>query len=100
MAVVDVTLIRTLETTGYNQGLNLLDGLKIVLSGARKYDSSETPSRTLTRSLGLPQGGISYSLNIFNAGDTTADVIARPSLLALDRTPATFFPAPPYRSHW
>jgi type II secretory pathway component GspD/PulD (secretin) len=32
-----------------------------------------------------------YSLNIFNAGDTTADVIARPSLLALDRTPATFF---------
>lgn len=91
MAVVDVTLIRTQETTGYSQGMNLLDGLKVVLNGSREYNSSNSPSKTVTRSLGLPQAGITYSLNIFSAGDTIADVIARPSLLALDRTPATFF---------
>lgn len=93
MAVVDVTLIRTQETTGYTQGINVLDGLKIILNGKRE-STKETGiprSTTVTRSLGLPTEGITYSLNIFNAGDTTADVIARPSLLALDRTPATFF---------
>lgn len=98
MAVVDVTIVRTQETTGYTNGVNLLDGLKIVLNGSweRKSTSNSDPaddirSTTVMRSLGLPAAGISYSLNIFNAGDTVADVIARPSLLALDRTPATFF---------
>ncbi len=98
MAVVDVTLVRTQETTGYTNGVNLLDGLKIVLGGSWEREttsnsdpSADTRSTTITRSLGLPSGGITYSLNIFNAGDTVADVIARPSLLALDRTPATFF---------
>ena len=98
MAVVDVTIVRTQETTGYTNGVNLLDGLKMVLGGSweRKSTSNSDPgddtrSTTITRSLGLPSLGITYSLNIFNAGDTIADVIARPSLLALDRTPATFF---------
>ncbi|MHB8151165.1 MAG: hypothetical protein ACYDIB_13505, partial [Desulfobulbia bacterium] len=98
MAVVDVTIVRTQVTTGYTNGVNLLDGLKIVLNGSweRKSTSNSDPnddirSTTVMRSLGLPAAGISYSLNIFNAGDTVADVIARPSLLALDRTPATFF---------
>ncbi|MFA6498606.1 MAG: tetratricopeptide repeat protein [Desulfurivibrionaceae bacterium] len=102
MVVVDVTLIRTQEITEYNQGVNLLDGLKIVLGGSWERTSESTKSdrdpsgntirsTNIARSLGLPQGGITYSLNIFNAGDTSADVIARPSLLALDRTPSTFF---------
>lgn len=98
MAVVDVTIVRTQETTGYTNGVNLLDGLKIVLNGEWKRNSTSNSdpnddirSTTVMRSLGLPAGGITYSLNIFNAGDTVADVIARPSLLALDRTPATFF---------
>ncbi|MHB8151297.1 MAG: tetratricopeptide repeat protein [Desulfobulbia bacterium] len=98
MTVVDVTIVRTQETTGYTNGVNLLDGLKIVLGGSWVRESTshsdpsdDTRSTTITRSLGLPEKGITYSLNIFNAGDTVADVIARPSLLALDRTPATFF---------
>ena len=97
MAVLDATLIRTQDTTEYRQGVNLLDGLKIVLGGnwERTHQSTlaggNTRSTSITRSLGLPQGGITYSLNIFNAQDTTAEVIARPSLLALDRTPSTFF---------
>lgn len=93
MAVVDITLIRSLESSAYKQGVNLLDGLKVVLGGAwTRYQSSDSvSSRTITRSLGLPANGIIYSLNIFNSADTKAEVIARPSLLALDRTPSTFF---------
>lgn len=96
MAVVDATLIRTQEASGFSQGVNLLDGLKIVLSGGKgttitRADGGNTRSTTVTRNINLPEAGITYSLNIFNAADTTTDVIARPSLLALDRTPATFF---------
>lgn len=96
MAVVDATLIRTQEASGFSQGVNLLDGLKIVLSGGREVSTTRgtggnTRSTTVMRNINLPEAGITYSLNIFNAADTTTDVIARPSLLALDRTPATFF---------
>ena len=96
MVAVDATIIRTQETSGYTQGVNLLDGLKIVLSGSRvtttsRSDSGNNRSTVVTRNFGLPSAGINYSLNIFNAADTATDVIARPSLLALDRTPATFF---------
>ncbi len=97
MAVIDVTIIRTQEVTQYSQGVNLLNGLKVILGGrweqTRSSSTADGPtfSKSITRSLSLPAAGIEYSLNIFNAADTTADVIARPSLLALDRTPATFF---------
>ncbi|MBI4984273.1 MAG: hypothetical protein HZC24_02700 [Rhodocyclales bacterium] len=97
MAVIDVTIIRTQEVTQYSQGVNLLDGLKVILGGkweqTRSSSTADGPtfSKSITRSLSLPAAGIEYSLNIFNAADATADVIARPSLLALDRTPATFF---------
>lgn len=97
MAVIDVTIIRTQEVTQYGQGVNLLNGLKVILGGkweqTRSSSTADGPtfSKSITRSLSLPAAGIEYSLNIFNAADATADVIARPSLLALDRTPATFF---------
>lgn len=97
MAVIDVTMIRTQETTQFSQGINLLNGLKVILGGRWEKTRSSTTadgptfSKSITRSLSLPAAGIEYSLNIFNASDVGADVIARPSLLALDRTPATFF---------
>lgn len=97
MAVVDVTLIRTRESTGYTQGVNLLQGLSVVLSGGwgrtsvRSDPAAPTSTTTITRNMALPSAGIPYSLNIFNAADSAADVIARPSLLALDRKPSTFF---------
>ena len=96
MAVVDVTLIRTTESAGYAQGVNLLQGLGVVLTGgwgkaSSHSDAGSTSTTTITRNIALPSAGIPYSLNIFNAADSVADVIARPSLLALDRKPSTFF---------
>lgn len=92
MAVIDVTIIRTEEQSDFSQGLNLLDGLKIILTGSWSSNADKGGvSKTITRSIGLGADGVLYSLNIFNATDKTSDVIARPSLLVLDRTPATFF---------
>lgn len=96
MVVVDVSLIRTTETTNVNQGVNVLQGLGVVLSGSwaktrTAGDQGATSNTTITRNIALPSSGIPYSLNIFNTGDSAADVIARPSLLALDRNPSTFF---------
>ncbi len=96
MVVVDAMLIRTEEVAGFNQGINLLDGLKVVLTGGNERtrtntDGSLTRSTTITRNIRLPGDGITYALNIFNGTDQYAEVLARPSLVALDRMPATFF---------
>jgi hypothetical protein len=96
MAILDVVIVRTEEISGFSHGLNLLDGLSMVLG----YNWSETKTsgtagdnvtRTLTRTAGLPAAGLAYSLNIFTTGGSRADVLARPSLLALDRVGSTFF---------
>jgi tetratricopeptide (TPR) repeat protein len=96
MAVVDVTIIRTQESVQYNQGVNLLQGLGVVLTGnvantrTTNVDGTRSGSRTFTTGLALPSA-IPYTLNIFNTTDQLSDVIARPTLIVLDRTPSTFF---------
>lgn len=96
MVVVDAMLIRIEEVSGFNQGVNILDGLKIVLTGnaertRTKAGDNHTQSSTITQNIGLPSGGVTYALGIFNGTDQYAEVLARPSLVALDRMPATFF---------
>lgn len=96
MVVVDTMLIRTEEVTGFDQGVNVLDGLKVVLTGGNEKrrstaDGETQRSTTITRNIGLPSNGITYALGIFNGTDQKAEVLARPSLVALDRMPATFF---------
>jgi Tfp pilus assembly protein PilF len=105
MALVDVTIVRTEETRATGQGVNLLDGLAVVLGGSlvdtrnqaitRSAGTSTARTTTLTnvltRSFGLPAAGVAYSLNIASAADVRVDVIARPTLVALDRTPSNFF---------
>lgn len=96
MAILDVVILRAEEISGFSHGLNLLDGLSMVLG----FNWSETKTsgtagdnvaRTLTQTAGLPAAGLAYSLNIFTTGGSRADVLARPSLLALDRVGSTFF---------
>lgn len=96
MAILDVVIVRAEEISGFSHGINLLDGLSMVLG----FNWSETKTsgtaednvaRTLTQTAGLPAAGLAYSLNIFTSGGSRADVLARPSLLALDRVGSTFF---------
>lgn len=101
MAVIDVTVLRTEELMNNTIGINLLQGLSFVLSRARAITDTLTrvegqpDARTVsiinTTARGTPQAGIAYSLNIANAMAERVQVVARPSLVALDRQPSTFF---------
>ncbi len=99
MAVIDAVLLRSDDVTSYGFGVNLLDNLNVFVSrtlnqtrGTNASSTARTGSVADVLSLGTTSGGgISYSLNIANASDQSADIIARPSLLALDRQAAQFF---------
>lgn len=98
MAVIDVVMLRTDDVTSFGFGVNLLDNLNVfvsrTLNQSRGTNTSSTRSGSVADVLSLGTssgGGLSYSLNIANASDQSADVIARPSLLALDRQAAQFF---------
>jgi tetratricopeptide (TPR) repeat protein len=100
MALIDATIISSEDTKRTSKGINLLDSLSITLSGSLiKYNrvrggetgNVNTRTRELTAGLGESASGITYSLNIANALDLRNEVLARPSLLALDRQPSTFF---------
>lgn len=111
MAVIDVAIIRSQDTNSTQKGINLLDTLSVTLAGdllnySKNWTNSQdgTPSvnnrqvnrsmvASLSNALGTSSvaGGLTYSLNIANANDMANEVIARPSLLVMDRQPSTFF---------
>jgi len=111
MAVIDVAIIRSEDTNTTRKGINLLDSLSITFGGQlldykrnwnKDYISAAgiADNRQIGRELTLALdnvGGtgtaaaVTYSLNIANAVDQANEVIARPSLLVLDRQPSTFF---------
>ena len=101
MTILDVVMVRTEEIVGYGNGINLLTGLSMLFdynwSETRNTGSATEPSwtRTLTRTAKLNNTGtgstIAYSLNIFGSGDSHVEVVARPSLIALDRVGSSFF---------
>lgn len=103
MLEIDATYIRTDETTQSNRGVNLLDGLQLVYNFGKTVQNVKSSvsganigfTTTTSRYIGLSpagsQAGITYALNIANANALRADVLSRPTLLALDRQPATFF---------
>lgn len=105
MVVLDVAIIRTEDTASTSYGVNMLSGLTYIFSRARQTvdtitrpsNGPETRAITITRtrsdSLANPNtaAGIAYSLNIANATDSRSEVLAQPSLLALDRQSSTFF---------
>lgn len=96
MAVIDATIIHSEEILYTSRGVNLLDGLQVVFSWSNLLtrsitDDTLTKTETTERSFAIPTGGITYALNIANATDLRNDVLARPTLVALDRKPSMFF---------
>jgi len=101
MAVVDVQIISHRLTNADSFGVNLLD--KIGFSVNRDYtktktnNSSDVVSIVDKASFALPPGATSataaltYALNIANQSQSNVEVIARPSVLALDRRSSQFF---------
>ena len=103
MTILDVMMVRTEEIIDYGNGINLLTGLSMLFdyNWTEKHDTSSAATPSWSRSLGrtaklnnagsTSSGTIAYSLNIFSSGDSHAEVIARPTLIALDRIGSTFF---------
>ncbi len=94
MTLVDVVILRTQEIRSQTKGINVLQWMQGTLTGtAVEYNSN---SASGTRKLSFdPQfqlsGVLQYSLNIFNDGSNNAEILARPSLLAIDGQQSQFY---------
>ncbi len=98
MVQVDVIMIRTEEVEASGRGVNVLDGLMLQYGGSgtrtdtRARDATgdmNSVQRVITRAINVPN--VMYSLNIANDSLDYASVVARPTLVASDGQPATFF---------
>lgn len=103
MVLVDVVLMYTEDTLSTAQGVNLLSMLSLQFGGdtsqaavakvyaGTKTDATDTFSATttLTRAISIP--ALTYSLNIANANTIVDEVLARPTLAALDGMTSRFF---------
>nr|VFJ66215.1 MAG: type II and III secretion system protein [Candidatus Kentron sp. DK] len=111
MVVVDVVMISSEELIGASKGLNLLSGLKLQFGGQQNDSAwshstnisdvetttadgllrtvTNTVTDTITKAVSIP--ALSYSLNIFNTTDQRNEILARPSLVALDGQRSDFF---------
>ncbi len=93
--VLEATILRSTSSLVRSSGLNLLDGLSVLFS----YDDERSLSqltgdddsvtRSITRSISSSE--LEYSLNIFNSTDDRSEIIARPSLVAMEDQTSTFF---------
>ena len=106
MASIDAVLIRTLDNQGSSYGINLLNGLTM-FAGSQSFRSTGSTDgasvsgvvqnsvigigNATSATLNSVSGLVSYSLNIANSTSSNSQVIARPTLTALDRIPSTFY---------
>lgn len=103
MTLVDVVLVSTQELMTTSKGVNLLNALTLQLGSAvgnlaaysRVIGSSAvgtaeaTVTTAITRAVTVP--ALSYSLNIANANNSVNEVLARPTLAAIEGMPSEFF---------
>ncbi|HBA61071.1 MAG TPA: hypothetical protein DCZ92_09685 [Elusimicrobia bacterium] len=97
MTLVDVVIMSTEESRTQAKGVNLLTGLKATLGGTVGYKwvsargSGGSSGRATTIAPTFTLDNITYNLNIWNDGVNKAEVLARPSLLALDNQTSMFY---------
>jgi len=107
MVLVDVVMVSTQELVTTAKGINLLNALSLQLGSASApaysrigSNTTSTPdagmvdavsavSTVITRAVTVP--ALAYSLNIANAANNLNEVLARPTLAAIDGQPSEFF---------
>lgn len=100
MVIVDVVIISSVEDISTAKGVNLLNGLQLQfgLVGSNALNrvgdlasgtSTSTDTSNIVSTLTIPT--ITYSLNIANAGTTRNEILARPSLVAIEGQKSEFF---------
>jgi tetratricopeptide (TPR) repeat protein len=97
MVLVDVVMVRTEDSISTSKGVNLLSALQLqfgsVSSAAFSKVFSETSgasgSTILARAITVP--ALAYSLNLANANTSLNEVLARPTLAAVEGMRSEFF---------
>lgn len=99
--LVDVVLVSTQDLVSTAKGVNLLNALTLQLGSATApaYSWAKSSPRvnnvvgdvstTITRAVTIP--ALTYSLNIANASSSLNEVLARPTLAAMEGMPSEFF---------
>jgi type II secretory pathway component GspD/PulD (secretin) len=98
MALVDVVILSTEESRSQSKGMNILAGLKATLTGTLfqyKWASGGTivggSGHGMAVSPTFALEGLEYNLNIWNDSANKAEVLARPSLLAVENQESKFY---------
>ena len=103
MVLVDVVLLSMQELVSTSKGVNLLSALTLqlgstagnlaafsrVVSASSVGNAAAEVSTAITRAVTIP--ALSYSLNIANANSSMNEVLARPTLAAIEGLPSEFF---------
>ena len=100
MVMIDVVMIRTEENETSTKGLNLMENLTASFTGHYVPAQNRAPGgkrwewgsvNLLTLTQGSSTNDLRYSLDIFNAGDDRTEVLAMPTLIALNGKPSSSF---------
>jgi type II secretory pathway component GspD/PulD (secretin) len=103
MLLIDVVLLSTQEVSSTSKGINLLSALTLelgsvtgnvaaysrVITSNSVNNAAPDVSTAITRAVTVP--ALSYSLNIANANNSVNEVLARPTLAAIEGMPSDFF---------
>lgn len=103
MVLVDLVLVSAQDQVSTSKGVNLLSALTLQLgsiggnlaafsravASTAPGNAPESTSTTITRAVTVP--ALSYSLNIANANNAINEVLARPTLAAIEGMPSEFF---------
>ena len=100
--ILDTAIIRAQDVASSSYGVNLLGALSVYATGVRTLSSGLVSTeegtapgsgRTFSLNLGATPAlnYISYALDIANSVATRGELLSRPTLIALDRLPSTFF---------
>jgi type II secretory pathway component GspD/PulD (secretin) len=97
MVLVDVVMVRTEDSISTTKGVNLLSALTLQFGSSslpafsRSFTSNDSGSGTtvLTRAVTVP--ALAYSLNLANAYNNLNEVLARPTLAAVEGMRSEFF---------
>ena len=97
MVLVDVVMVRTEDSIATAKGVNLLSALTLQFGSvsapafSKSFESTTGAggSTILTRSITVP--ALAYSLNLANANSNLNEVLARPTLAAVEGLRSEFF---------
>jgi tetratricopeptide (TPR) repeat protein len=97
MVLVDVVMVRTEDSISSSKGVNLLSALQLQFGSVSEAAFSKTFSQStaaggstiLARAITVP--ALAYSLNVANANSSLNEVLARPTLAAVEGMRSEFF---------